>query len=448
MLAIVTPEEMAAVDAAATEPVEVVIERAGAAVAWAARDLLGGLYGTRIVVIAGKGNNGADGRVAARRLREWGARVDVRDATAPGEIPAADLVIDAAYGTGLTRGYTPPDVTSSVLAVDIPSGVNGLTGEISEGALVADATVTFQALKPGLLFPPGAPRCGEVTVVDLGLDTSAARAHLVEGPDVSSWVPARPVDSHKWRSACWVVAGSPGMTGAAALAAGAAARSGAGYVRLSSPGADTVRGVGAEVVQHALAESGWAAGLGDSDRFGATVIGPGLGRGATAGGEIRAALAAIRGPVVLDADGLAAVAGSPDLLRTRPGPTVITPHDGEFEQLTGTRPGPDRIDAARALAAASGAVTLLKGPATVVAAPDGEVLVSATGDQRLATAGTGDVLAGIIGGLLAAGTPALEAAACGAWIHGKAAQLAPRHAMVASDLLTTLPEVIDASHLG
>ena len=446
MLTIVTPEEMAAVDAGATEPLEVLIERAGISVAWAARRFLGGTYGRRVVVIAGKGNNGADGRVAARRLQGWGARVQIVDAADPGTVAAADLVIDAAYGTGLSRSYQPPTVQAPVLAVDIASGVNGLTGEVIGGALEAVETVTFQALKPGLLFPPGSGCAGDIFVADLGLDVSGSRAHLIDESDVSSWLPGRPLDSHKWKTACWVIAGSPAMAGAGQLAAAAAARSGAGYVRLSSPG--TMGPNAAEVVRHELGSSGWSGCLDDIGRFASLVIGPGLGRHADMRSDVRAALASTSLPAVVDADALVAIGQDLDIVAGRGGATVLTPHDGEFEALTGARPGLDRIQSARALAARARSVVLLKGSATVVAEPGGEVLVSASGDQRLASAGTGDVLAGVIGALMATGSPPFEAAVCGAWLHGKTATSTSRHAMVASDLLTTLPEVIDATHMG
>ena len=248
MIPIVTPDEMAAIDAAAPEPVEELVERAGAALAGAALATLGGAYGRRVTVLAGKGNNGADGRAAGQRLRRRGVRVAVINASdAPEYLPPAHLTIDAAYGTGLRRPYFPPTPASlpndpqrlaPILAADIASGVNGLTGEALGDPWVADQTVTFGALKPGLILHPGARHCGQVAVAPIGLNTSAARAHLITGDDVSNWLPVRPAQAHKWQTACWVIAGSPGMTGAAHLAAGAAMRSGSGYVRLSTPGLD------------------------------------------------------------------------------------------------------------------------------------------------------------------------------------------------------------------
>ncbi len=303
MIPIVTPDEMAAVDAAAPDPVEVLIERAGSALAWQIRRLLGGLYGRRIVVVAGPGNNGADGRVAAGRLSRWGAHVltvDARDA--PATLPDSDLVVDAAFGTGLSRPYTPPTTQAPVLAVDIVSGVSGLTGEPIGSPSHAAATVTFQALKPGLLFGAGADLTGAIRVVDIGLDVSATRAHLVEAADVAAWLPQRPTDSHKWKAACWIIAGSESMTGAASLAASAAARAGSGYVRLSVPG---VRGVGpTEVVAHPLPETGWGASLDGIERFGSLVIGPGLGRSAASEAGVHAVLGSCPIPTVIDGDGL------------------------------------------------------------------------------------------------------------------------------------------------
>ena len=280
MISIVTPEEMRAIDAAAPDPVEVLIARAGAAVARAARRMLGGSYGRRVVVVAGKGNNGNDGRAAAGLLQAWGMKVVVLDAAdAHREVPPCDLVIDAAYGTGFRGTWEPPDPGgAAVLAVDIPSGVDGLTGAAEGPVLPADRTVTFAALKPGLLFGPGRQLAGEVEVADIGLPAPSA-AHLVEASDAAGWLPARPVDTNKWRAAVWVVAGSPGMLGAAHLATRAAQRAGAGMVRLSSPGVEADPMQPTEAVGVPVARDGFAPVILDGlDRFHALVVGPGLGR--------------------------------------------------------------------------------------------------------------------------------------------------------------------------
>lgn len=444
MLPVVTPDEMQAIDAAAPEPVEVLIERAGAAVARHALDLLGGGYGRRAVVVAGRGNNGADGRAAARRLRRRGVQVLELAATdAPAELPPCDLVIDAAYGTGLRRDYVAPRVCgpAPVLAVDIPSGVDGLTGALRGEPMKATRTVTFAALKPGLLALPGRSYCGDTRLADIGLDVSRARAHVVEASDVRDWLPARPLDSHKWRNAVWVVAGSPGMTGAAHLASEAALRAGSGYVRLSTPGGGDDLAAPIEVVRVPV---GVDLGL-DADevaRFGAMVVGPGLGRSADVCDGVRRLVAAADVAMVVDGDGLAALGADAErFVRDRRAATVLTPHEGEFRALGGDPHG-DRFEAVRAMADRLGCVVLLKGATTLVGEPSGRVLVSVSGDQRLATAGTGDVLSGIIAALMAQGVPAFEAAAAGAFLHGAAARLGPSVGLVAGDLPVLVPRAI------
>lgn len=448
MIPIVTPNEMRAIDAAAPEPPEVLIGRAGAAVARAAVEMLGGSYGRRVAVIAGRGNNGNDGRVAAAILRRRGVYVVELDPNdPPWRLAPVDLVIDAAYGTGFHGTWTPPDVAGApVLAVDIPSGVDALTGALEGAALGAQRTITFAALKPGLLFEPGARLAGQVSVADIGLAVGAPLAHLVEESDVRRWWPERAVDAHKWRAALRVIAGSQPMTGAARLVAGAAMRAGCGIVHLSVPGVVSPM-MPTEVVQRALPATGWGRGaLEGLERFGAVALGPGLGRGDDTAAQARAVIAATPLPMIIDGDGLFALGwsgeGAAATLRRRGAPTVLTPHDGEYALLAGRKVGVDRLAAARELAAETGCVVLLKGPATVVAHPDGDVLVTNTGDERLATAGTGDVLTGIIGSLLARGVGAWHAAAAGAWIHGAAARRCAPHGMVAGDLIDALEAAV------
>jgi NAD(P)H-hydrate epimerase len=464
---------MAGVDREAPEAVEVLIGRAGAAVAAKAARLLSGVYGKTIVVVAGKGNNGADGRAAAALLVASGARVQVLEAAdlAPDQaLPPARLVIDAAYGTGLERPYLPPSPGGSpVLAVDIPSGLSGSTGEVLEGggAIEAVATVTFASLKPGLVLGSGPALAGDIEVADIGLGKLAgavAKCWLVEDGDVAALVPARAREAHKWQTAVRVVAGSPGMTGAPWLASRAALRAGAGYVQLSMPGVDPSVLPPGELVQHRVPASGWHSEVLEGlSRFKVLVIGPGLGpvTGAAAGagpggsgpggsgpggsagpeglpgGEVGLVVASAPVPVVVDADGLNAI-GTLEALRSLAGrrsePTVITPHAGELTRLAGHPPGPDHLAAARDAAARSGAIVLLKGSTTVVAAPDGRALVSSSGDSRLATAGTGDVLSGMVGAFIARGVPAFEAAALAAHVHGRAARTGYSQGLVASDL--------------
>ena len=409
------------------------VNRAGRRLAGHAKRMLGpNPSGRRVVVVAGKGSNGADGRVAARWLRGFGAKVAVLDAkVAPAVLPPADLVIDAAYGTGFTGAYDPPDPgRAAVLACDVPTGVSGDTGEV-ERAVRAWETVTFGAEKPGLLLGAGPDHAGRVHVEPIGLDCSRARAWLVEDRDVGL-VPPRDRRAHKWQSAVLVVAGSPGMLGAAQLCATSALRGGAGYGLLASPGCPAADLPVGEHVARTLPAEGWEADAGPLlARVRAVAMGPGLGATAATAQGVRAVLGAYDGPVVLDADALAGL--DLDELARRAAPTVLTPHEGEFSRLFGA-PGPDRIAAVVAAAARSGSVVLLKGPTTVVADPDGAVRLAAAGSPRLATAGTGDVLTGLIAALLARGVPALEAAGLAAHAHGAAAALGPSWGLVAGDL--------------
>jgi NAD(P)H-hydrate epimerase len=431
---------MRAIDAASPLGLDELIERAGAAVARVALEELGGAYGRRVVVVYGKGNNGADGRVAARRLRSRGVRVVElsADEAAGAVLPACDLVIDAAYGTGFRGTYEAPDPGDAiVLAVDVPSG----------DEVVADVTVTFAALKPALVFDPDR-RAGAVLVEDLGLDVSPARTWLVEPADVLASLPRRSPDAHKYAAAVVVIAGSPGMTGAASLTSRAVLRAGSGYCRLGVPGAEVDALAASEVVAVDLPEAGWASGALDAcDRMRALAIGPGLGRSAGAGEEIRRVVGGAPVPTVVDADGLYALGSAADaagVLAARTEPVVLTPHEGEFARLAGAAPppGPARIDAVRALAAELGGVVLLKGPVTVVADPSGEVRLSRAGSPALATAGTGDVLTGVIASFLAQGLAPLDAAALGACAHGTASLGGPRVGLLASDLLDLLPRFL------
>lgn len=441
---IVTPEEMAAIDADAPEAVEELVGRAGAAVAREALRMLGKAYGRRVTVVAGKGNNGSDGREAAERLRRRGVSVDVLDAASiePGaRLAPCDLVIDAAYGTGFRGEYAAPDAAgAAVLAVDIPSGVDGLTGAAGAGAVRAEQTVTFAGLKPGLLLEPGRSLAGNVRVAGIGLDCSRARAHLVEADDVRGWLPRRPPLAHKWQTGVWVIGGSPGMQGALWLAARGAQRAGAGYVRCSTPGALAEGPL--ESVTTALDRNGWSSQvLADAERFRALVVGPGLAAGSDAEHEVRALLDSAPCPVLVDGTGLTLL--GENWRAPRGAQVVLTPHDGEFTRLAGRPPAPDRLAAARELSERSGAVVLLKGPTTVVAEPAGDALVSIEGDARLATAGTGDVLSGVIGSLLAQGAQPFRAAAAGSWLHGRAATLGPARGLLAGDLPDLLPTVFE-----
>ena len=505
MKAVVTPEEMRAIDAGASDRLDELVERAGAAVARTALVMLGGAYGRRVTVLAGSGNNGADGRVAARHLRGRGVHVRVIDIDrrnpAPPRIEPCDLVIDAVLGTGFGGMYVAPEADGSrVLAVDVPSGLDALSGLVRPGSRVlhAERTVTFVAWKPGLLFGDGPEYAGAVEVVDIGLAVTDIAVHVVDDERVRSRLPLRGRDAHKWASAVAVFGGSAGMTGAPRLAAHAAMRAGAGMVRIGVPG-DVVSGT--EAVGVALPAEHWAgSALAQLDRVKAVVLGPGLGRSRSAMVAVSQLLAHATVPIVLDGDGLAALApngGGPEryappadpaadpglsagrravidaaarrsgmprsltaagsrpgaihalepsleaardaLSGRRTGSTVLTPHDGEFERITGRPPGYDRVVACRRVADETGAVVLLKGPTTVIADPSGRVELVVAGDQRLATAGSGDVLSGIISALIAQGLSCFEAAVCGAHVHGAAARLGPAHGLIAGDIADLVP---------
>jgi NAD(P)H-hydrate epimerase len=449
-------------------PEPVLVERAGHAVAWAVRRALGGVYGRRVVVVCGKGNNGADGRVAARVLRGWGVGVDEFHLADGIDFDAFDraldrlpLVVDAMYGTGF-RGKLEGDAAEvadrlppfvDIVAVDIPSGVDGLTGATSGPHVTADLTVCFAAWKPGLLFEPGRALAGDVHVVDIGIPAES-NVHVWSWFDVP--LPVRDEEAHKWKSGLMVVGGSTGMIGAPMMTSHAAARCGAGMVVCGLPGQETAsRASGTEVVTRSLpaTETGALdaaaadAVLDGIDRFQALAIGPGLGRDAATQRAVQRIVSEAPCRLVVDADALVALGEDRAPFEQRRSSgfplAVLTPHAGEYARLAGAPVGEDRLEAARTLARDTGAVVLLKGPGTVVAHPDGDAVINTTGGSMLATAGTGDVLTGIVAGLLAHGCEPFAAAAGGAWLHGTAAEQAGTgDALVASDLIAALPRTL------
>ncbi len=448
MQPVLTPTQMAAVDAASPASLTTLIHRAGWAVAEAAVELMGGAYGRRVVVLAGKGNNGADGRAAARVLRSWGAVVTEFDAQDPGPLPAADLVIDAAVGTGLNRSYDAPalaDPSTPVLAVDCPSGVDGRTGQFAGRPLEAAVTVVLGTHKTGLLLEPARFVAGELVVAGLGLDCDDTTTWLLEASDLARW-PRRQQPDHKWNHAVWVIGGGPEMAGAPALNALGASRAGAGYVRLSVPEGEALAPIAA--VRHDVPAAWSDAVVANADRFGALVVGSGLSTDVVSLAQVADMVRRVEVPVVLDAGALGALAKDPSLLTERAGPTVCTPHIGEFERMLGASTAAlaasDRIEVVRRTAARLGAVLVLKGPTTVVADPSGEVWLSICGDQRLATAGSGDVLAGVIGAGLAMGLGGLEAAGLGAELMARASLSGRPASLVASDLPDMIGGYLDA----
>lgn len=464
MIPVLTPEEMHAADAltiAAGTPEAVLMQRAGRSVAWRVRQVLGGTYGRRVVVVCGKGNNGGDGTITAAVLSEWGVRVDVVniaglariDAEVEHALERADAIVDAMYGTGF-RGVLDGAAAECanrmatsqaiVVAVDIPSGVDGLTGEARGPAVRAAHTVTFAASKPGLWFHPGRALAGAVIVADLGIDLGpkSDRTAVVAAADVARWVPPLDAATHKWRSGVLVIGGSHGMTGAPLLVAHAALRLGAGIVWAALPGRAAVQESGTEVVTREIPDDGTGvlteAGANtigkDADRFASVVLGPGLGRADATAAAVRLLVGSLDRPMVIDADALSALEGRADLLKGRTAPTIVTPHDGEFARLTGGPPGFDRIASARELASATNAVVVLKGPTTVTAHPDGRVRLNPTGGPALATAGSGDVLGGIIAAFCAIGMKPFDAAAAGVFVHGRAGGPDGHTGLTAGDL--------------
>jgi len=475
---LLTPDEMRAVDAHAVATgtsVATLMDRAGRAVARAVRAELGGTYGRRVVIACGRGNNGGDGLVAARVLRSWGVRVDLFELEAGFDrdvcsraIARADAVVDAMFGTGF-RGALEGDAAwfaaqteypaRACVAVDIPSGVDGLTGAVDGPAVLADRTVCFAAAKPGMLFEPGRSRAGVVEVVDIGLDVGCGSgtgpdAGVISETDVRAWLPDRGADVHKWSAGgVFVVGGSSGMTGAPMMVSHAAMRVGAGIVWCGMPGDAAIRASGSEVVTRllpaatdgSLGADAAIAVLAELDRFRVLVLGPGLGSGSATRAAVQRIVAEAPVALVLDADGLNALEGDVSPLRARAdrgAPTILTPHAAEYARLAGRAVGADRIVAARELAAAARSVVLLKGPGTVIAGPDGRVAVNPTGGPWLATAGSGDVLSGMIGGVAARGGDAFEAAAAGAWLHGRAADEAGHTGLVAGDLVAAIPRTL------
>ena len=438
---------------------QVFINRAGYAVAVTARRMMGGAYGRRVVVIAGKGHNGDDGRVAASHLATWGAAVRVVSATDAGDMffdaKHVDLVVDAAYGIGFTGTWTPPIVFDvPVLAVDLPSGLNSLDGTVEGGVLVANRTVTFAAVKTGMVLGDGPSVCGEIDVVDVGIDVvDDIDTYLVQPHDIAAWLPPRDRNAHKWNHAVRVIAGSAGMAGAASLVSAAAMRAGAGIVHLSWRGQETTVVPPTEVVGRALPFDNWASFIrSDIARFQSLVIGPGLGRGDDISREVHEILSSTPIPTVVDGDGIHAAIdslGGYEALVHRSAPTILTPHDGEFAALGGDAHSTDRIGATRDLAQRTQCTILRKGPTTIVSDPDGAVYLIVAGDERLATAGSGDVLSGIIGALLARGMAPHEAAAAGAFVHGAAGTSGPTEGLIARDIVAMISEVLsEGSHVS
>jgi hydroxyethylthiazole kinase-like uncharacterized protein yjeF len=471
VIGLYTAEEVRAAEAPllAAGPEGALMQRAATGLATVCLRLLGRAHGARVTALVGGGNNGGDALFAGAHLAGRGVRVTAvlldADRTHPAGLAAlrraggrvvgvggdggaaatgldrADLVLDGIVGLGARGGLRKAAAAlveqaaagpGLMVAVDLPSGVDPDTGAVEGAAFPAQHTVTFGAVKPGLVVGEGRGYAGEVHLVDIGLPLPAPHVVRLTDDDVVARLDPPTDDDDKYsRGVVGVVAGSSTYPGAAVLCTGAALRTRPGLVRYAGTAADGVRAAWPEAIVTEGRPS-------DAGRVQAWVVGPGMGTD-DAAADVVAEVLATDLPVLLDADALTLAARRPDLVRDREAPTVLTPHDREYARF-GSDVGSDRIGAARRLAADLGAIVLLKGAATVVAGPDGRAFVNGTGTPWLATAGTGDVLSGILGALLASGLPPAEAAAVAAHVHGRTGQLAAEEGpLIAGDLVRRLP---------
>jgi hydroxyethylthiazole kinase-like uncharacterized protein yjeF len=475
MIGLYTAEEVRAAEEPllAAGPEGALMQRAATGLATVCARLLDGVYGRRVALLVGTGNNGGDALFAGASLARRGARVaavllDPERAHTAGlaalrrdggrVLPAgspdagswiarADMVLDGMLGIGGRGGLRPEaaDLARAAdsgagitVAVDVPSGVDASTGAVDGPVFPAMHTVTFGAVKIGLVVGEGSRYAGEVHLVDIGLGPYLPPPTVLRltDNDAAARLPLPSSDDDKYsQGVVGVVAGSATYPGAGVLCTGAALRTRPGLVRYAGTAAEGVRAAWPE----AIVTAGRPA---DAGRVQAWVVGPGMGTDDDARSVLAEVLATDL-PVIVDADGLTMLAKEPNLVRNRSAVTVLTPHDREFARF-GAEPGDDRVAAARRLAADLGCVVLLKGAATVVADTDGTAFVNGTGTPWLATAGTGDVLSGITGALLATDLPAVEAAAVAAHLHGRTGQLAAeRGPFLAGDLVRRLPEAVN-----
>lgn len=513
MLQILTPAAMKAADQMASGqcamPSLVLMENAGRAVVDDIERAYGRLANQRMLVVCGKGNNGGDGLAAARHALMRGASVTValmegQSALSPdartnlsilkeGKYGALQIeqtfsgarlknypfrfIIDAVFGTSF-HGAVKGKYKSAIewmnaqeavrISVDVPSGLDALTGEVETVAVRADRTVTLAALKPGFFFGRGRETSGVVTVADISmppaaLELNGCRTALIEPADVLRSLPVRPVTAHKYSvGKICVIAGSRGLTGAALMSSQSAMRAGAGAVILCVPGSElgAVARRSLEVMPYPVpsTDEGTFALEGAEelqkkiDWADAVVIGPGIGRHRQSDILVRGIIASCAKPLVIDAGGITALEGSASILKERKkAATILTPHAGEFSRLSGI-PTEEierrRIDAARNFAGEYGVVLILKGAPTIVALPDGTITVNSTGNEGMATAGSGDVLSGIVAALAGQGTTPADAARNGVYLHGLAGDLAAagrsKPGMIASDIIRYLPDAFGA----
>ena len=504
--AVLTAEEMAAVDKYTIEtlnlPGRVLMENAGRAMFEIIRQRWHPLAGKRVTIFCGKGNNGGDGMVICRLLREAGAWCEtyllgqpadlrgdaaanyellvklgaqvtsITENSAPPSLRGVDFAIDALLGTGV-RGplqgllaRVVDHINASgipVLAVDLPTGMNADNGAVEGPCIRAHLTVTIGARKTGLLFSPAREFAGEVHVADIGFPRMAfeaalsSRCHLLAGPTMAQWLPQREPTAFKNRvGQILVVAGSRGFGGAGRMTATSALRAGAGLVVLAAPESliTALESATAEVIKHPLPEKDGALAPGvfghlqERMRWAEVLaIGPGLGTSPGAAEMVRALVAEFKGTVVLDADGLNVMAGELETIRKSPAQIVLTPHPGELSRLVSVDKSELKeapLEVARRVAQDLGHVLVLKGAPTIVALPSGELMINSTGNAGMATGGSGDVLTGIIAGLAGQGLPPGMAAGLGVYLHGLAGDMARDKlgmwSMIAGDILEAVPE--------
>jgi NAD(P)H-hydrate epimerase len=470
------------------------MESAGRAVAEAALEIAGPGPAR---IVCGKGNNGGDGLVAARHLADAGVEIDVlllwpgaelsddskanlerlpagARELAPGEAEVAlggsGVIVDAIFGTGFAGAPREPAADAiaainacpaPVVAADIASGVDASSGEVGGAAVEARVTVTFHAAKLGHWIAPGKSRSGEVRVARIGIPDGAPATPpggLIH-PSVLALLAHRGAASTKFTSGQVLIAGgSRGLTGAVSMAAGAAIRAGAGYATVAVPDElepilevklTEVMSIGCPAADGRLAPAAADRIAEAAERAAAVVLGPGLGRGEGAAQLVAEVASRVAAPKLIDADGLNALAGSLELLAERPGPTVLTPHAGELARLLETDSdavGARRLASAREAAARSGAVVVLKGDDSIVAAPDEPAIVNGLSSPALATAGTGDVLSGMVGAMLARGLDARTAAAAAVHAHTRAGRAAATRIGAAESVIAT--DVIEAIPAG
>lgn len=506
---LVTAKEMKALDVQAQNdyamPGILLMDNAAQAVAEAVHEALTALEGERVVIFCGGGNNGGDGLGAARWLQSYGVNVrafvvgaaldavqgdaalelamftkaggrvealSTEDDWVLAELAAskADVLVDALLGTGF-HGELEGDILRAcellnksekyILAVDVPTGVNADNGAVSENAVRADHTVTMALVKTGLLLYPGREYCGDIELADISMPVKLVEEYQSDkyrltDEIVRELLPLRKANAHKGDAGRVVIcAGSPGYTGAAALASDAAVKAGAGLVSLYTPlsSRDVLAIKLTEVMVHGLLErmpgilGGGAASDVASSAEAADVlaIGPGLGTSESTQEAVRTILQKITTPVVIDADALTALAGHIEILAAMQAQKVLTPHPGEMARLTGLEIAEieaDRINIAKKYAEQWQAIVVLKGAPTVIGCPNGTVYVNSTGNSSLATGGSGDVLTGIIAGLAAQEISLQEAAICGVYLHGLAAELTGIDiGLAAGELAALLPQV-------